>query len=380
MAPKRDYYEVLGVGRNATQDEIKQAFRKLARRYHPDVNPEDPQAEGRFKEVAEAYEVLGDPQRREHYDLYGHALPGPLPAADFWDEFGGFGSLFDAFFGPFDFAQGRPRGSAARPHARRGSDLRYDLEIALEEVLTGADKVIRAERVQACEDCGGTGSRSGGGERPCATCGGAGETQQVAATPFGRLSTIATCRTCQGRGSVVADPCPQCRGTGRRAGGAEIAVQIPAGIEDGTSIRVNGAGEAGERGTPAGDLYVFVHVRPHEVFERHGRDLYCEAPIPFTTAALGGAVQIPALDGVEDLSVPAGTQTGEVLSIPALGLPDPRTGVRGSLRVRVRVVTPRRLTKKQRELLEEFAREGGDEIVEEKGWFARLKEALSGEE
>ena len=374
MAPKRDYYETLGVGRSAAQDEIKRAFRKLARRYHPDVNPEDPQAEDRFKEVAEAYEVLGDPQRREYYDLYGQApgSAGVSPAPDFWDEFGGFGSVFDAFFGT--------QRSAARPRARRGSDLRYDLEIALEEVLTGADKVIRAERVQACEDCGGTGSRSGGGERTCATCGGAGETQQVAATPFGRLSTIATCRTCRGRGSVVADPCPHCRGAGRRAGEAQIAVQIPAGIEEGTSIRVDGAGEAGERGAPPGDLYVFVHVRPHELFERHGRDLYCEAPIPFTTAALGGAVQIPALDGVEGLSVPAGTQTGEVLSIPALGLPDPRTGVRGSLRVRLRVVTPRQLTKKQRELLEEFAHEGGDEIVEEKGWFARLKDALSGEE
>jgi molecular chaperone DnaJ len=372
VAPKRDYYEALGVGRNAAQDEIKRAFRKLARRYHPDVNPEDPQAEGRFKEVAEAYEVLGDPQRREHYDLYGHTLPGPPPAADFWDEFGEFGGLFDAFFGT--------RRTAARPRARRGSDLRYDLEITLAEVLTGADKVIRAERVQACEDCRGTGSRSGGGERPCAACGGAGETQQVAATPFGRLSTITTCRTCQGRGSVMADPCPDCRGTGRRVGQAEIPVQIPAGIEDGTSIRLDGAGEAGERGAPPGDLYVFARVRQHEVFERHGRDLYCEAPIPFTTAALGGAIRIPALDGSEDLSIPAGTQTGEVLSIPALGLPDPRTGVRGSLRVRVRVVTPRRLTKKQRELLEEFAHEGGDEIDEEKGWFARLKDALSGEE
>jgi molecular chaperone DnaJ len=373
MSPKRDYYEVLGVGRGATQDDIKKAFRRLARRHHPDVNPEDPEAEDRFKEVAEAYEVLGDADRRQHYDLYGEAGPGAAVAGDFWEEFGGFGGLFDAFLGG-------GRQTAARARARRGSDLRYDLEITLEEVLTGIDRTIRAERVQTCSDCDGTGSQSGGGERQCPTCGGNGEVQQVTATPFGRLSTITTCRTCQGRGNVVSDPCPSCHGNGRMVGEAEIPVRIPEGIEGGTSIRVDGAGEAGERGAAPGDLYVFVHVKPHEIFERHGRDLSCEVPIPFTTAALGGKIVIPALDRREDLGVPGGTQTGDVLSIRGLGLPDPRTGVRGSLHVKVRVVTPRKLSKRQRELLAEFAREGGDAMDEEKGWFARFRDAISGED
>ncbi|MFB3882087.1 MAG: molecular chaperone DnaJ [Armatimonadota bacterium] len=372
MAEKRDYYEVLGVPRDASQDDIKRAFRRLARRHHPDVNPEDPEAEGRFKEVAEAYEVLGDPDRRQQYDRYGHVLPGSSVSGDFWDEFGGFGSLFDAFFGG--------RRTAARPRTRRGSDLRYDLEITLEEVHRGVERVIRAERVQVCEDCGGTGSQSRAGEVACLACGGTGETQQVTATPFGRLSTVTTCRRCQGRGAVVSDPCPSCRGQGRRPGESEIRVQIPAGIEEGASIRVSGGGEAGERGAPSGDLYVFVHVKPHAIFERHGRDLSCELPIPFTTAALGGKATVPTLDGAEELVVPAGTQTGEVFAIRAAGLPDARTGVPGSLHVKVRVVTPRKLSRKQREALEEFARAGGDVVEGEKGWFERFREALGGEE
>ncbi len=372
MAGKRDYYEVLGVGRDASQDEIKRAFRRLARRHHPDVNPEDPEAEDRFKEVAEAYEVLGDPERRQRYDLYGHAGPVGAAGADLWEEFGGFGSLFDAFFG------GGAR-TSARARTRRGADLRYDIEVTLEEVMTGVDKVIRAERVQACPDCEGTGSSSRSGEQACLACGGAGQVEHISNTPFGRLSTVATCSRCQGRGSVVRDPCPACRGTGRRAAETEIPVHIPEGIEEGASIRLNGYGEAGERGAPAGDLYVFVHVKAHEVFHREGRDLGCEVPIPFTTAALGGKVPIPTLGGTEELAVPAGTQTGSVLSVRHLGLPDARTGVRGSLHVRVRVVTPRKLTKRQRDLLSEFAEEGGDSIDGEKGWFARFKEALSGE-
>ncbi len=372
MAPKRDYYETLGVDRSATQEEIKRAFRRLARRHHPDVNPDDPQAEARFKEVAEAYEVLRDPERRAHYDYFGHAPPGAAAAGDFWEEFGGFGGLFDAFFGT-------PR-ATARARPSRGSDLRYDLDIALEDVLTGTTTTIKAERVQACEDCKATGSRSQGGERSCPNCAGSGQTQHVTATPFGRLSTVATCRTCQGSGTVVSDPCGGCGGTGRRVGDAEIPVEVPAGIEDGASVRISGAGEAGERGATAGDLYVFIHVKPHEIFERRGRDLFCEVPIPFATAALGGAIQVPTLEGAEELSIPPGTQTGEAFQMGGKGLPDVRTGVRGTEHVKVRVVTPRKLTPRQRELLADFVREGGDEIEEEKGWFARFRDALRGED
>jgi len=372
MPPDRDYYEILGVGRDAGQDEIKREFRRLARRHHPDVNPDDPDSEARFKEVAEAYEVLRDPDRRRQYDYFGHAGPVAPSTGDFWDEFGSFGGIFDAFFGA--------RRGAARAGPRRGSDLRYELEITLEEVLAGVEKTIEAQRVQRCEDCDATGSRSQAGARSCPNCGGSGQTQHATATPFGRLSTVTTCRACEGTGEVVTDPCETCGGTGRRLAQAEIPVQIPSGIEDGASIRVTGTGEAGERGAPPGDLYVFVHVTPHEIFQRRGRDLFCEVPIPFTTAALGGAIRIPTLKGPDELAVPPGTQTGASFVVRGKGLPDVRTGVCGSQHVAVRVVTPTHLTPPQRELLTGYAREGGDEIEADKGWFARFRDALRGDE
>ena len=372
MPPDRDYYEILGVGRDAGQDEIKREFRRLARRHHPDVNPDDPDSEARFKEVAEAYEVLRDPDRRRQYDYFGHAGPVAPSTGDFWDEFGSFGGIFDAFFGA--------RRGAARAGPRRGSDLRYELEITLEEVLAGVEKTIEAQRVQRCEDCDATGSRSQAGARSCPNCGGSGQTQHATATPFGRLSTVTTCRACEGTGEVVTDPCETCGGTGRRLAQAEIPVQIPSGIEDGASIRVTGTGEAGERGAPPGDLYVFVHVTPHEIFQRRGRDLFCEVPIPFTTAALGGAIRIPTLKGPDELAVPPGTQTGASFVVRGKGLPDVRTGVCGSQHVAVRVVTPTHLTPPQRELLTGYAREGGDEIEADKGWFDRFRDALRGDE
>jgi len=372
MPRKRDYYEVLGVDRNAGQDEVKRAFRRLARRYHPDVNPGDPQAETRFREIAEAYEVLRDPDRRAQYDRYGHAAASGSMVGDFWDDLGGFGDLFEAFFGP------RQRGY--RPQVRRGADLRYDLEVTLEEVATGAQRVIPAERLQACEQCEGTGSRSKGAEKVCPRCGGNGQVQHTRETPFGRLSTVTICTACRGEGAIVADPCPQCQGAGRRVGRTEIAVSIPPGVDDGVSLRIEGEGEAGERGAAPGDLYVFIHLKPHEVFARRGRDLYLDVPIPFATAALGGRVTVPTLEDPEEINLAAGTQTGETFVVRGRGLPDVRTGVRGSLHARVHVVTPTRLTARQRELLAEYAREGGDEIEDAKGWFARLRDALRGDD
>jgi len=372
MAPQRDYYDILGVGRNASQDEVKRAFRRLARRHHPDVNPNDPEAEARFKELAEAYEVLGDRERRARYDHFGQASPTGGLSGDFWQEFGGFGDLFEAFFG------GRP--VAHRRRRRRGADLRYDLEVTLDEVATGVEKTIAAERVQSCKDCGGTGSHSKSGEKTCPDCHGSGQTQHTTATPFGRLSTVTACQTCGGDGTVVSDPCQTCRGTGQSVGKAEIAVKVPAGVEEGVSLRLEGEGESGERSAAPGDLYVFIHVKPHDIFERRGRDLYCEVPIPFTAAALGATIRVPTLNGPEDLTVPAATQSGESFLLRGRGLPDVRTGVRGSEHVKVRVVIPTKLTARQRELLAEFAREGGDQIDDEKGWFARFRDALRGEE
>ena len=371
MAQNRDYYEVLGVDRSATQDQIKRAFRRLARRHHPDVNPEDPEAEARFREIAEAYEVLGDADKRAQYDRYGHAGPGGPLAGDIWEELSGMGGIFDAFFG---------MRTPQRRRARPGADLRYDVEVELSEVATGLEKRIVMERLRQCRACNGTGSRSKSGPQSCPACKGSGQARRTAATPFGHLSTVTTCPNCAGRGRVIGDPCAECRGLGRRHATETVAIEIPAGIEDGGTIRLDGQGEAGEPGARAGDLYVVVHVKPHEFFERRGRDLWCEAPIPFTTAALGGHVRVPTLAGeTEVVSIPPGTQTGETFSISGRGLPDLRTGVRGAQHVTVRVAVPRRLTPRQQALLEEFAREGGDQI-ESKGWFSRLKDALSGED
>ncbi len=371
MSPGRDYYEILGVDRSASQAEVKRAFRRLARQHHPDVNPNDPQAEARFKEIAEAYAVLSNPEKRRQYDQYGVVgVPGGF-GAEVWDELGGFGDLFDAFFG----ARWAPR----RGQAARGSDLRYDLEITLEEAAAGAEREIVAERVQRCEECEGTGSESKAEGQACRHCGGTGRAQRTTATPFGRLSTVTTCEVCRGEGSVVVDPCPSCKGVGRRVGTARLSVSVPAGVADGASLRLEGEGQAGERGAPPGDLYVFIHTKEHEVFERRGRDVYCELPIPFTVAALGGSVAVPTLWGPDELKVPAGTQSGQSFVVRGRGLPDVRTGVRGSEHVRVHVATPRKLTARQRELLEEFAREGGDGLDEAKGWFQRFREALGGE-
>jgi len=371
MPQSRDYYHILGVDRSTSQAEIRRAFRRLARQCHPDLNPSDPHAEQRFKEISAAYEVLSDPERRAHYDLYGEGGPTGLMVGDLWDQVTGFGDLFDAVFG-------RPR--QRRPSARRGADLRCDVALTLEEVATSTQRTVTVARPVPCDKCQGTGSRSGSSPRACPTCGGAGQVQHTTHTPFGQLSTISTCARCQGQGRAVSDPCPACRGAGQRAGEGETRVTIPAGMEDGAALRLEGAGEPGERGGPPGDLYVVVRVRPHDIFTRHGRDISCEARIPFTTSALGGAVKVPTLNGVEQLRIPAGTQTGDTLQLRGQGLPDARTGVRGSLYIAVKVVTPKHLTAKQRNLLEDFAREGGDQIEHPKGWLERIKDALAGEE
>jgi molecular chaperone DnaJ len=371
MSGQRDYYEILGLPRGASQEDVKKAFRRLARRYHPDVNPNDPEAEARFKEIARAYEVLRDSRRRAEYDLYGDVSPAGDTAADLWQDLAGFGSLFDAFFGG--------RRAAYRPGPSRGRDLRYDLEITLEEVATGTQKTITLQRLDTCDDCEGTGSQGKSAPVMCKACGGTGQTQHTTATPFGRLSTITACQQCGGDGSVIPDPCQACEGSGRRQRRVEVSVAIPGGIEDGASVRIAGEGEVGERAAPPGDLYVVIEVKEHPVFERRGRDIRCELPIPFTAAALGGTAAVPTLSGPEELRVPPGTQTGETFVLRGKGLPDIRTGVRGSQHVTVRISTPGDLTPRQRELLEEFAREGGDKIQDPPSWFDRLRSALRGE-
>ncbi len=369
---QRSYYDILGLDRTASQDEVKRAFRRLAHKHHPDVNPDDPKAEARFKEIAEAYSVLSDPDKRAQYDMYGSAGPGVPMGGEAWDTFGGFADIFEAFFGGAAAPRGRP--------VRRGSDLRYDTEVTLEEVLTGTERTFPVERLRPCNTCQGTGSRSASAQRPCASCQGTGQVRQSRATPFGRITTVTTCPTCEGEGTVVSDPCPDCRGSGRRRSQEELTAEIPAGIDDGGMVRLAGEGEAGERGAPAGDLYVVVHLKPHRIFARRGRDISCEAPLPFTLAALGGTLPVPTLEGEDSLEVPAGTQTGTRFTLHGRGLPDVRTGVRGAEHVTVRVTVPTRLNDRQRELLTEFEKEGGEEYEHPKSWFQRLREALRGEE
>ncbi len=355
---KRDYYEVLGVSRDAEAQEIKKAYRKLAMKYHPDKNPDDPEAEERFKEIGEAYEALSDPQKRAAYDRFGHAAfgqgagaGGGFGGADPFDFFrevfgggrGGGGSIFDDFFGG---------GGARRSDGKqRGSDLRYDLPVNLEEVATGVEKEISIERLVPCDSCSGTGGEGGKPSlRTCSTCGGVGQV----ITSRGFFQVQQPCPTCRGAGEQLANPCTRCNGEGRREGSSRIKLKIPAGIDEGNRLRSSGSGDAGVRGGPAGDLYVVIHVKPHEVFKREGCDLHCEIPLAFGTAALGGEMIVPTLEGKASVRVPPGTQTNTRFRLRDKGLVDVRSGRRGDLFVDVQIEVPVKLSREQEKLLRSF--------------------------
>lgn len=341
----RDFYAVLGVDRNASQDQIKQAFRRLARENHPDVKKDDPQADDRFKEINEAYQVLGDPDRRAQYDRFGTVQPFGTDMRE--GGFGPFEDIFDMFFGR--------RGRVDREAPEPGADLRYDLELTLEEAATGFEKTIEIERLETCPSCFGTGAERGSSPETCSTCRGAGEVRYSQRTVFGSFTQIGTCNTCGGTGKVIRNPCRQCGGSGRAATRRTLSVKVPAGVDNGMRLRMAGEGEAGARGGERGDLYVFIHVRPHPVFERRGRDLHSTIPISIVQATLGDEVQVPTLDGPVAQVVPAGVQPGTVLTVKGKGMPDPRGG-RGDLLVRLDVRVPTDLTDEERKALMEFAR------------------------
>ena len=356
----RDFYEVLGVAKDASADEIKKAYRKLAVKYHPDKNPGDAAAEEKFKELGQAYEVLSDAEKRAAYDRYGHAAfsggSGGFgggggfhdPMDLFSQVFGGaFGGGFEEFFGG---------GRRQRSGKQRGSDLRYDLEISLEEAARGVEKELEIEHHAACPTCNTSGSKSGGGARTCTSCGGRG----VVARQAGIFIQQSTCPECRGTGETIADPCPDCRGEGRVNKTSRIKIRIPAGVEDGTRLRSSGNGDAGVRGGGAGDLYVFLHVKAHEVFEREGGDLYCKVPLRFTTAALGGELEVPTLDGRASIKIPAGTQSGTLFRLRERGVPVLSGGRKGDLHVEVQVEVPTRLSAEQQEKLREFAESVGE--------------------
>ncbi len=365
---KRDYYELLGVPRDASQDDIKKAFRELARRHHPDVNPGNPAAEEQFKAINEAYEVLGDPEKRRRYDRFGHAAAGAREGAGpgpGFDPFSGFGDLFEAFFG-----EGSTPG-------RRGRDHAYEFPIDLEQALTGAEAEIEVDREENCPVCGGSGARIGSPPRKCPRCGGRGRVETVRNTLLGRFVSLQACERCRGEGTIVEDPCPDCRGNGRVTRRRKLRVRIPPGVEDGDRLRLAGEGPAGSRGAPPGDVYVVIRIRPHSVFSRRGRDLHCEAQLDMTAAALGAEIAVPTLDGEVKLTVPPGTQPGANFRLRGKGMPARGGSARGDLQVRVSIVVPRRLNARQRQLLEEFARSlGDDHRGAGRGIFRRVVDAF----
>jgi molecular chaperone DnaJ len=365
---KRDYYEVLGVPRTATDAEVKRAYRDLARRHHPDVvgASDKGAAEVRFKEINEAYVVLSDAQRRTQYDRFGHADTQGMPN---FGDFAPFGDLFEAFFGS---------GQRGRTQPQRGADLRYDLSVTLEDVMTGAEHEISFTHLGRCDVCAGTGSADKSAPATCPQCRGSGQVRSMRNTMLGQFVTTGVCPRCGGSGGVITDPCKSCRGRGRRELKKKLAVKVPAGVDEGTRLRFAGLGEAGERGAPSGDLYVFLAMEPHDTFERDGADLHCDTDVSFTQAALGARLEVEGLDGPASLELPAGTQGGTRFRIPGRGLPRFRASGRGDLIVDINVVVPSRLTRKQRELLEDYAKAGGEEI-QEPNLFKKVKRALGNE-
>ena len=365
---KRDYYEVLGVQRGASDTDIKAAFRKLAMKHHPDRNPGDKECEHRFKEVNEAYVVLKDGDKRAAYDRFGHAAfeQGMGGAAGFGADFAStFADIFDDFFG---MGGRRARGGGRE----RGADLRYNMEIALEEAFHGKTAQVRIPTSVTCEVCSGSGAKAGAKPRACPTCGGQGKIRQTQ----GFFTLERTCPGCQGRGQVIDNPCPACSGSGRVQRDRTLSVNIPAGVEDGTRIRLASEGEAGARGGPPGDLYIFLSIGAHDFFQRDGADLHCRVPISMVTAALGGEFEVPAIDGSKTrVKVPEGTQSGRRFRLATKGMPVLRTKQSGDMYVQVMVETPQNLTKRQRELLNEFEKLSSKETQPEAAsFFGKVKE------
>jgi len=376
-AQQRDLYDVLGVQRSASPDELKKAFRKLAMEYHPDRNQAADAAE-RFKEINHAYEVLSDPTKRSAYDRYGHAAVDGSGSGQGFEGFGGgfegFGDIFDAFFG------GAGRGGRRRRGPARGADLRYNLRVTFEEAAFGAEKEIEFNRPERCERCTGKGAEPGTELVTCPECNGAGEIRRSQQSIFGQFVNVAPCARCSGEGKIVPNPCEDCRGTGRIRSPRKIAVKVPAGVDDGSQIRLAGEGEAGARGGESGNLYVVLSVADHERFQRVEDHIVLELPVNVAQAALGAELSIPTLDGDLSFEVPAGTQSGEDFVIRGKGVPHLRGAGRGDMVVRVTVVVPESLSDEQRELLEKLAETMGTPTLprRNKGFFERIRDAMAG--
>ena len=372
MATKKDYYEVLGLSRDASEEEIKKSYRKLAMKYHPDRNPDNPKSEAQFKEAKEAYETLSDDQKRAAYDQYGHAAfeHGGGAGAGFGGA--GFGDAFGDIFG--DIFGGRGQGGGQRNNVYRGADLRYNMEISLEDAAKGTETKIRIPVQSACETCKGSGARPGTQPVTCTTCAGHGQVRMQQ----GFFSVQQTCPKCHGNGKMVKDPCPTCSGAGRVKQNKTLSVKIPAGVDEGDRIRLTGEGEAGVNGGPTGDLYVVIHLKTHEIFQRDGGNLHCEMPISFSTAALGGEIEVPTLGGSAKMKIPAETQTGGVFRLKGKGIKPLRQSDQGDIMVHVVVETPVKLTEKQKDLLREFdtstQADAGKHSPKNKSWVDKAKD------
>lgn len=372
--PKKDYYEILGVDRNASKKDIKRAYRRLARKYHPDVS-DDPNAAEKFKEISEAYAVLSDDEKRQRYDQFGHAGMEGFTQEDifrninFEDIFKDLDFDFSSIFDIFGFGR-------RRTGPQRGADINYKLEITLEDAYTGLETDIKVPHTKKCPVCNGSRAEPGSNTRTCTTCNGTGQIRQVQRTLLGQIMNITTCPDCNGEGRIIEKPCSNCNGTGLVKKTSTIHIRVPPGVENGSRLRIPGEGDMGPKGGPPGDLYVTIKIKPHKLFERKGANLYFEKPISFVQAALGDIVEIPTMEKPVKLRIPAGTQTGTIFRIKGYGMPHVNWEGRGNLYVKVRVVTPQKLNKRQKELLKEFAKVSGDEIKKEKGLFERMKDAI----
>lgn len=369
---KRDYYEVLEVGKGASSDELKRAYRKKAKEYHPDLNPNNEEAEAKFKEVNEAYEVLSDSEKRSMYDQFGHdGLDGNFGSGGF----GGFGDIFDDLFDIF--GGGSSRGSS-RQGPTRGSDLRYDMTLDFEEAVFGVEKEIQIRRTENCSTCSGTGAKPGSEKHTCSKCNGSGEVQFIQQTPFGRMARVATCDACHGVGETIDEPCENCNGSGKEVKSKKIKVKVPAGVDNNSIISMAGEGEHGSKGGPKGDLYIYISVREHSIFKRKGNDIFIELPISFTQAALGAEIEVPTLEGITEFDLPQGTQTGSRFKLKHKGVQNVRGHGKGDLYFNVKVQVPTELTDDQRKILKEFA-ESTDEDYKEskKTFFDKVKDVFN---
>ncbi len=370
---KRDYYEVLNIHKGASEEEIKRAYRSKAKKYHPDLNPDNKEAETSFKEANEAYEILSDPEKKSRYDRFGHA--GVDPQAGGGQGFGGFGDIFEDIF---DIFGGGASGGSRRRGPTRGADLRYDIGLEFKEAVFGVEKEIQVQREENCSTCDGSGAKPGTDKTTCTTCNGQGEVQYAQETPFGQFVRVGMCETCDGTGEIIEEKCETCHGSGKESKIKKIKIKIPAGVDNGSIISMRGEGEAGDKGGPSGDLYIYIRVKEDPVFKRSGMDVFVDLPISFTEAALGAEIEVPTLDGSTKYNIPEGTQTGTEFKLKQMGIDNVRGHGKGNLYFTVNVQVPTKLTDDQKKTLKEFAKSNGENYKEnKKGFFGKVKDAFN---